>query len=112
MNKTSTRVTLAVDLAALADASPAGAYQRLQALGGRYLSEQGLQISAGESRSQLANRRACFTRLRRLLVEASHRPPVRKATRPSRGAVARRLEGKRQRSERKSERLDNRRGGE
>ena len=112
VNKANTRVTLTVQLAALRQVMGVEAYQRLERLAGRYLAGEHLAISAGHSRSQLANRRACFARLRALLVEASHRPRARKATRPTRASVRRRLDAKRARAARKAERRESRRPGE
>ena len=109
VNKANTRVTLTVPLEALRQAMGSEAHERLTKLGARYLAAEHLAISAGHSRSQLANRRACFARLRALLVAASHRPRPRKATRPTRAAVRRRLETKRARSTRKAERRESRR---
>ena len=110
VNKASTRVTLSVELTALAAAMPSDAFERLKQQAGRYMAGDRLQISSGQSRSQVANRRTCHARLRQLIVEASHRPRPRKATRPSRAAMARRIENKRMRSQRKAERRANRRG--
>ncbi|MGA8114527.1 MAG: alternative ribosome rescue aminoacyl-tRNA hydrolase ArfB [Actinocatenispora sp.] len=62
-------------------------------------------ITASEHRAQLDNRRAAAERLAALVREAIAPPPKpRRATRPSRGAVARRLSSKRQRSELKRQR--------
>ena len=61
-------------------------------------------LSSDEHRSQRRNREACLDLLRALLVEASKRPKTRKATKPSRGAVQRRIDEKKRRSETKSRR--------
>jgi len=55
-------------------------------------------------RSQLMNREACQARLTALVRQAEVRPKVRKKTRPTRGSIERRLEGKRKSSERKKNR--------
>ncbi len=60
-----------------------------------------LQITSDEERTQRGNKRACLHRLRDLLVQATHRPKPRKPTRPSRGAIERRIREKKQRGERK-----------
>jgi ribosome-associated protein len=58
-----------------------------------------LTVAASEFRSQLRNRRAARERMAAILNEAlSPPPPRRKATKPSRGAVARRLDDKARRS--------------
>ncbi|MDB4965187.1 MAG: hypothetical protein JWN44_876 [Myxococcales bacterium] len=54
----------------------------------------GLVVSATERRSLEANRRAAFERLVERLERLNFVPKKRKKTRPSRGAVERRLSGK------------------
>ena len=64
-------------------------------------------ITASEHRSQLQNRKAAEARLVALLAEAMAPPAkARRATRPSRGAVQRRLDAKRRRSQTKHLRRD------
>jgi ribosome-associated protein len=98
VNKRATRAELRVSLAALPlhdDAS-----RRLAGLLGRRLTDAGeILITSGEHRSQGQNRAECLDRLRDLVVRAMVRPRPRRKTRPSRGAVERRLEGKRRRSD-------------
>jgi ribosome-associated protein len=55
-------------------------------------------------RSQRMNRDACEGRLRTMVTQAAVRPKVRRRTKPTRGSIERRLEGKRQASERKRDR--------
>jgi ribosome-associated protein len=62
-------------------------------------------IAASEHRSQWQNRVAAQRRLVELLQEALQPPPrPRRVTQPSRGAVQRRLEAKKQRSALKRQR--------
>lgn len=61
-------------------------------------------VAADGERSQLRNRAAAQDRLRRRLAAALHRDPPRRATRPSRSAVERRLRAKRNQSDRKAQR--------
>jgi ribosome-associated protein len=62
-------------------------------------------IVASEFRAQLANRRAAETRLVALVQQAIAAPPAkRRPTKPSAGAVRRRLEGKQHRSQLKRQR--------
>jgi ribosome-associated protein len=63
-----------------------------------------LRIVARDERSQLRNRNLAIDRLRRTLADALHVPVVRRKTKPSRGAIERRLSAKTQRSERKQSR--------
>lgn len=107
-NKTSTRATLTVPLAALGEVLPAWAMRRLVERAGPRLAGDRIMISAADSRSQIANRRACLLRLRQMVVEALNRPRRRRRTRPSAGAVQRRLDAKKQRGQRKHERRSGR----
>lgn len=63
-----------------------------------------LVFHAATYRSQLANKRACVERLRALVSEAAIELKKRKPIRPSPAVVAKRLEQKRQRSEKKEAR--------
>jgi ribosome-associated protein len=98
VNTTDSRVELVFDLSATTALSPALQARALQRLGAR-LVEGCLVIAASEHRSQWQNRMAAQRRLVELLQEAlKPPPPPRRATKPSRGAVQRRLEAKKQRS--------------
>jgi ribosome-associated protein len=98
VNSTDSRVELVFDLAASEVLGPvlkARALRRLQAR----LVEGCLVIAASEHRSQWQNRVAAQRRLVVLLQEALQPPPPpRRATRPTRGAVQRRLAAKQRRS--------------
>jgi ribosome-associated protein len=61
-------------------------------------------LVAQEFRSQSQNKSACLEKLRELIVQAQAEPKVRRKTRPSRGSIERRLEGKRRRSDVKRKR--------
>lgn len=98
VNKTDSRVELLFDLArseALPILLKTRALQRLAA----GLVDGVVVITAAEYRSQLRNREAALVRLAQLLRAAiAAPPPPRRATRPSRGSVERRLQAKKQRS--------------
>lgn len=100
VNKVSTAVQLFFDLRSSPSLS-----ERIKAnaarLAGRRLSKDGvLMIEANRFRSQERNREDARERLRELLLEAAEPPPPpRKSTRPSRGAVERRLKEKAGRSD-------------
>jgi len=64
----------------------------------------GLAVTATERRSQMANRRAAFERLRAKLEALLHKPAPRVATKPSGAVRRRRLEAKRRKAQRKSQR--------
>jgi len=110
VNTTDTRVELVFDLLgsrALPEPLKARAAARL----GARLVEGVLVVVAQEHRSQWRNRQAALRRLQTLLEEALRPPPPpRRPTRPSRGAVERRLEAKRRRGVikggRRQDRLD------
>ena len=98
VNTTDSRVQLLFDLAASPALSPALKARALQRLEGR-LVEGCVVIAASEHRSQWQNRMAAQRRLVELLQQALQPPPPpRRATKPTRGSVQRRLEAKQQRS--------------
>jgi ribosome-associated protein len=100
VNTSDSQVELRWDLAASA-ALPAVLKERaLERLAGRLVDGRFIVVRASEHRSQWRNREAAMARLGVLLAEATAPPPrTRRATRPSRGMVERRLENKRRRSE-------------
>jgi ribosome-associated protein len=104
VNKVNSRATLTVPVDALREAMPPYALRRLKTVASRYVTQEGLQISAGDSRSQIANRKACLDRLREVVVEAMRRPKIRKKTKPSARARQRRLDAKKHRSKIKARR--------
>ncbi|MEO1236482.1 MAG: alternative ribosome rescue aminoacyl-tRNA hydrolase ArfB [Planctomycetota bacterium] len=106
VNKVNSRATLTLRFDALTDALPPDALDRLRRLASAHLATdpERLVIHAASSRSQLANRRACVAKLRRLLTQAMHRPRVRRPTRPSRAARQRRLDAKKHRAQIKAAR--------
>jgi ribosome-associated protein len=55
----------------------------------------GIVVVSRDERSQLLNKRAALIRLRQKLEQANYVKPSRKATRPSRRSVERRLQAKR-----------------
>ena len=96
-NRSSTRVTLEWDVGESASLDEGARRRLLVGLGSG--AEGGVvRVTAGGSRSQWRNRWTARERLRTLLDGALRPlPPARRATKPSRGARARRLEGKRRR---------------
>jgi ribosome-associated protein len=104
VNKVSTAVQLRFDVersTALDDR----VRERLRTLAGSRLTADGvLVIEARRHRTQAQNREDARERLIELVREAAKRPTKRRATRPTRAAHERRIEGKRQRSERKQSR--------
>jgi len=104
VNKTATAVQLRFDVES-SPALPDAVRQRLRALAGRRLTNEGvLVIEASRFRSLERNRQDARRRLVELVRRAARPPRPRHRTRPSRGAVERRLHEKRIRSERKQQR--------
>ncbi len=100
VNKVSTAVQLFFDIAgspSLTDRIKTNAIR----IGGRRVSKDGvLMIEASRFRSQDRNREDARDRLKEFILEAAAPPPpVRKATKPTRGSVERRLKEKSGRSD-------------
>ena len=94
VNKVSSAVQIRYPVARLGE-MPEDMRLRLAALAGRKLTSTGeLVISAERFRSQPMNRADALERLVDLLRQAAVRPKIRIATKPSRAAKARRVEGK------------------
>ena len=97
VNKVSSAVHLRFDI--LASRLPEAVRQRLLGLGDQRISKNGvIVIKAQEHRSLEKNRAEALRRLQELVDAASHVQKARRPTRPSRGAVTRRLDGKARRS--------------
>lgn len=102
VNTTDSRVELTFDVSATTALSDSLKERALARLGSPVIT-----IAASEYRSQLRNRAAAEERLAQRLREAIAPPPKRRrATKPSRGSVERRLAAKKQRSEVKRLRRD------
>jgi ribosome-associated protein len=87
-------VQLRFDLAGTA-VLPYAAKQRLRALAGRRVTDDGaLLIIAREHRSQEQNRRAAEGRLIDLVTRALVEPKTRRATKPTRASRERRMDSK------------------
>jgi ribosome-associated protein len=94
VNKVASAVQLRFDLAGSA-ALDERVKLRLRALAGRRLTDDGaILIIARNHRTQEQNRREAFERLSDLVQQALVVPKVRRATKPTRAAKERRLEGK------------------
>jgi ribosome-associated protein len=101
VNKVNTKATLRWGVVS-SPSLPEPLRARLVARLGRRLTAEGdLLVSSQRYRDAGRNVADCLEKLRGLLAEASRVPRPRKATRPTRGAVERRLLHKRRRSERK-----------
>ena len=104
VNKLSTRAELRVAVEVIVGLSEQ-VRQRLRSLAGRRLTQgDEIVIVAESERTQLDNRRACVDRLKALVVDALAVPKPRRPTRPTRGAVEKRLDTKRRTAGRKQQR--------
>ncbi|MFE7591474.1 alternative ribosome rescue aminoacyl-tRNA hydrolase ArfB [Kitasatospora sp. NPDC057512] len=112
VNTSDSKAELRFDLASTRALPEVWRERALERLAGRLVDGRVLVVQASEFRSQWRNREAAAARLSALLTEACAPPPkARRATRPSRGMVQRRLENKKHRSELKQGRRAPR-GGE
>lgn len=97
-NKTATRVELSWDAAGSPSLHPRQRERILDRIG------PVVRVVADDERSQVRNRALAERRLVARLAGALHVEPTRRATRPSRGSVERRLQAKRRRASTKSDR--------
>lgn len=98
VNKVSTAVQLRFD-AARSPSLPARVRERLLRLAGKRATADGvIVITANQFRTQARNREDARARLAEMIVQAEVEPKVRRPTRPSRAAKARRTDAKRHRS--------------
>jgi len=106
VNKRSTKVRLSIDISAISDCIGVRATSRLKKIAGdASITEQGwLLIVCDENRTQIANRRTCFERLRQMIIQARIRPRIRKKTNPTKASIQRRLDDKKHRSSIKTKR--------
>lgn len=106
VNTTDSRVELSFDVERSPSLPDHLKTRALQRLSGR-LVEGVLTVTASEHRAQLQNRTAARARMAAMLANAIAPPgPPRRPTKPSKGAVQRRLDAKRHRSTIKKYRRD------
>jgi ribosome-associated protein len=99
VNTTDSRVELSWDVAGSEMLPPSVRDRAVERLGRRLVAGV-LTVTASEHRSQLRNREAAAARLAALVAAAIAPPPrTRRATRPSRGAVERRIADKKRRGQ-------------
>ena len=104
VNTTDSRVELILDVANCSCLGPFRRARLLEHFQTRLL-EGCLRVVVAEERSQWQNRQKALHRMAELLREGLKPPPrARKATRPGRGAVKRRLASKKQRGDLKRQR--------
>jgi ribosome-associated protein len=76
----------------------------LEKLAGQLTADGLLLLTAQDDRSQLRNKEIVLARFHELLLKSLRRPKPRKATKPSKSAVRKRLEGKKMQGEKKANR--------
>ncbi len=104
VNRSATRIELRWNVATTRALTDEQRSRVMAKLASRLDGDSALRIVAGEFRSQLQNRRAACERLVSIISRALIVPRSRKATRPTRSSVERRLTDKRQRSDTKQQR--------
>lgn len=100
VNRRETQVELVFDVEGSPSLGPRQRERILRRLANRIDDDGRLRIVASEQRTQARNREIALERFRTLLADALRPdPPTRRATKPSRAAVERRIAGKRRRSD-------------
>jgi ribosome-associated protein len=101
VNKVNTKVTVKFDVAqsqVLTDEERAVILKKLHS---KITTEGVLVITSQDSRSQLQNKEAAIIKLETLLVKAFEKKKIRRATKPSKGAVQNRIKKKKHHAEKK-----------
>ena len=102
VNKRDTKVELLFDVASSPSLGPRQRERVMQKLASRIDADGILHLVVSEERTQGRNREIAVDRFCRMLADAlKPDPPKRRATKPSKAAVERRIAEKRRRSERK-----------
>lgn len=102
VNKVASKVELRVDLA-LIQGLDGGARERLRTACATSLDAEGqLLVTSQRTRDQRMNLEDAREKIRVLVAQALVRPKPRRATRPTRGSVQRRLDEKKRRAQTKS----------
>lgn len=101
VNKVNSKVTLRFDVVNSAILSEQEKEIILKKLATKITNEGVLVINAQESRSQLQNKEDAIANLDRLLKKAFEKKKARKKTKPSKSAVAKRINSKKQTAEKK-----------
>ena len=104
VNRSATRIELRWNVRTSCALNEVQRARVMAKLASRLDSDGMMRIVAGEFRSQQQNRRAAFERLTAVVGRALVVPPSRKATRPTRASVERRLDDKRRRADTKQDR--------
>lgn len=101
VNTSATKVELRFDVAGSPSLSEEQRARLLQRLASRLTNDGVLILFASDHRSQTRNRDAAIDRFAEVLRDALKTPRIRKPTRPSRASKERRLDAKKQHSDKK-----------
>jgi ribosome-associated protein len=101
VNKVNTKVTLRFDVTQSAVLTPEEKDTVLRKLASYITNEGVLILMAQDKRSQLQNKEAVIAKFEKLIAKAFVRKKMRKATKPSKGAVQKRINQKKQVSNKK-----------
>ncbi|OIQ20951.1 MAG: hypothetical protein BM556_03130 [Bacteriovorax sp. MedPE-SWde] len=100
VNKVNTKATLTWDMQA-SEHCPKGTKERFVERYKRYIVDGKVVITSQKHRSQNQNIDDCISRLNDLLMSVRYAPKARKATKPSRGSIKKRLDRKTKHSSKK-----------
>ena len=104
VNKVATAVQLRFDVRSSRSLAP-DVKERLLKIAGKKATQDGvILLKAQNHRTQERNREEAMRRLGEMIIEASRRPVLRRATKPTYGSKVRRLQAKKQRSQIKEQR--------
>lgn len=101
VNKVNSKVTLKWNIADSSAITQDEKNILLNKLGGKLTSDHVLIVTSQDRRSQLENKEAAIAKLGRLIAGAFVVKKKRKATKPTKASVTKRMESKKQRSEKK-----------
>ncbi|MBA4301023.1 MAG: aminoacyl-tRNA hydrolase [Cyclobacterium sp.] len=104
VNKVETKVQLSFDVNKSLVLSEEEKLTLLQKAKNKIDQEGNLNLSCQEKRSQIQNKELVIKKFYDLLKSAFHRKKIRKATRPSKGAIEDRLKSKKVQAEKKANR--------
>ena len=106
VNTTASTIVIRVPMWGIEGLDGAGRDRLRQMLGARLTQEGEIVLRCGTERDAQRNREIVWERLRYLVKRASIAPRTRRATKPSRGSVQRRLTAKSQQSQKKKRRSE------
>ncbi len=109
VNKVNSKAVMRWNVAASANLPPAVRQRFVNRYRRRIAADGSLVLTSERYRDQARNIADCLDKLRAMILDVAAEPRQRKATRPSRASVKRRLERKREQSERKKGRRPPRR---